>query len=46
MDNLWISEVNNVDKVKIVWDFVSTREFLVGLVAGFALGALHHYFGL
>lgn len=46
MDNLWISEVSNVDKITKVLEFVSTREFLVGLVAGFALGALHHYLGL
>lgn len=26
--------------------FVTTNEFLIGLVLGFALGALHHYLGL
>ncbi len=26
--------------------FVTDRRFLTGLVIGFALGALHHYFGL
>ena len=26
--------------------FVADKKFLVGLVLGFALGALHHYFGL
>lgn len=26
--------------------FVLDKKFLVGLVLGFALGALHHYFGL
>lgn len=26
--------------------FVADEKFLVGLVLGFALGALHHYFGL
>lgn len=26
--------------------FVADKKFLTGLVLGFALGALHHYFGL
>lgn len=26
--------------------FVADKRFLVGLVLGFALGALHHYFAL
>ena len=26
--------------------FVADKKFFVGLVLGFALGALHHYFGL
>ncbi len=26
--------------------FVTDRRFLTGLVIGFALGVLHHYFGL
>lgn len=26
--------------------FVADKRFLVGLIIGFALGALHHYFGL
>lgn len=26
--------------------FVSDKKFVIGLVAGFVLGALHHYFGL
>ena len=26
--------------------FVLDKKFLVGLVLGFALGTLHHYFGL
>lgn len=26
--------------------FVTDRRFLTGLALGFALGALHHYFGL
>lgn len=26
--------------------FVADKKFLVGLVLGFVLGALHHYFGL
>lgn len=26
--------------------FVLSNEFITGLVVGFALGALHHYFGL
>lgn len=27
-------------------DFITDKRFLVGLVLGFTLGALHHYFGL
>lgn len=26
--------------------FVADKKFLVGLIIGFALGALHHYFAL
>lgn len=26
--------------------FVTDKKFLAGLILGFALGALHHYFGL
>ena len=26
--------------------FIMSNEFITGLVVGFALGALHHYFGL
>jgi len=26
--------------------FVDDKRFLVGLIIGFTLGALHHYFGL
>ena len=26
--------------------FVAVKRFLVGLIIGFTLGALHHYFGL
>lgn len=26
--------------------FVTDKKFLAGLIIGFALGALHHYFGL
>ncbi len=26
--------------------FICSKEFLTGLVVGFTLGALHHYFGL
>lgn len=26
--------------------FVMSNEFITGLAVGFALGALHHYFGL
>lgn len=26
--------------------FICRKEFVVGLVLGFALGAMHHYFGL
>lgn len=26
--------------------FVTDKKFLVGLIIGFALGALHHYFAL
>lgn len=27
-------------------EFITDEKFLVGLVLGFALGALHHYLGL
>jgi hypothetical protein len=27
-------------------EYVTDKKFLAGLVLGFALGALHHYFGL
>lgn len=26
--------------------FVTSKQFLTGIVIGFALGAMHHYFGL
>lgn len=26
--------------------FIADKKFLVGLVLGFALGALHHFYGL
>jgi hypothetical protein len=32
-----------MEKVK---QFVTSRQFLTGLVLGFALGAMHHYYGL
>lgn len=35
-----------MDKIDEVIEFVTDEKFLVGLVLGFALGALHHYFGL
>jgi hypothetical protein len=36
-------EGDNMEELKA---FVADKRFLVGLVLGFALGALHHYFGL
>ena len=36
-------EVNEMEKFKA---FIMSNEFITGLVVGFALGALHHYFGL
>lgn len=27
-------------------DFITDKKFLVGLIIGFTLGALHHYFAL
>ena len=27
-------------------EFVTDKKFLAGLIIGFTLGALHHYFGL
>lgn len=39
-----------MDKLKDFWNktviFVSTKEFITGVVVGFALGALHHFYGL
>lgn len=32
-----------MEKVK---QFVTSRQFLTGLVLGFALGAMHHYYDL
>ena len=32
-----------MEKVK---QFVTSSQFLTGLVLGFALGAMHHYYGL
>lgn len=32
-----------MEKIKT---FVTSKEFVTGLVLGFALGALHHYFSL
>lgn len=32
-----------MEKVK---QFVTSRQFLTGLVLGFALGVMHHYYGL
>lgn len=34
------------EKIDEVLEYVTDKKFLVGLVLGFALGALHHYFGL
>lgn len=36
-------EGDNMEELKA---FVANKKFLVGLVLGFTLGALHHYFGL
>lgn len=36
-------EVNDMEKFKA---FIMSTEFVSGLVFGFTLGALHHYFGL
>lgn len=32
--------------MKQVKVFVTSKQFLTGMVIGFALGAMHHYFGL
>lgn len=32
--------------METVKSFVADKKFLVGLVLGFTLGALHHYFAL
>lgn len=32
--------------MEAVKSFVTDKKFLVGLIIGFALGALHHYFAL
>ena len=34
------------EKVDNFLEYVTDKKFLAGLVLGFALGALHHYFGL
>jgi len=41
--NLLEKETRKMEKFKA---FVMSNEFITGLVLGFALGALHHYFGL
>ena len=35
-----------MEKVNNFLEYVTDKKFLTGLVLGFALGALHHYFGL
>ena len=35
-----------MEKVDNFLEYVTDKKFWVGLVLGFALGALHHYFGL
>lgn len=35
-----------MEKIGEFVEYVTDKKFLVGLVLGFALGALHHYFGL
>lgn len=35
-----------MEKVDKFLEYVTDKNFLAGLVLGFALGALHHYFGL
>lgn len=35
-----------MEKFDRIAEFVANEKFLAGLVLGFALGALHHYFGL
>lgn len=32
--------------MEVVKAFVTDKKFLTGLILGFALGALHHYFAL
>lgn len=35
-----------MEKISKFVEYVTDTKFLAGLVLGFALGALHHYFGL
>lgn len=35
-----------LEKIGEFVEYVTDTRFLAGLVLGFALGALHHYFGL
>lgn len=35
-----------MEKVDNFLEYVTDKKFLAGLVLGFALGALHHYFDL
>ena len=39
-----------LEKLKAFWEqmlnFIGTPQFIVGLCLGFALGALHHFYGL
>ena len=35
-----------MEKVDKFLEYVTDKNFLAGLVLGFALGALHHYLGL
>ena len=35
-----------MEKLDKFLEYVTDKKFLVGLVLGFALGALHNYFGL
>jgi hypothetical protein len=35
-----------MEKVDKFLEYVTDKKFLAGLVLGFALGALHNYFGL
>jgi hypothetical protein len=38
--------MNGGDIMEELKAFVTDRKFVVGLAAGFVLGALHHYFAL